>query len=335
MNQQAANSGNHPAGPGVPDVTVVIVNWNSKDFVRQCLTSVYLHCRKVSLEIIVVDGASFDGCGEMLASEFPSVIFVQSDTNVGFARANNLGVRRATGRNLLFLNPDTKLSGDSVQILKERLESLPQAGAVGCKLLNGDGSLQTTCVQAFPTILNQVANSEYLRTRFPNWSIWRIAPLFANPPRTSVVEVVSGACVMVRRPVFESIGGFTEKYFMYGEDVDLCFKIKQSGHHVYYVPETSLIHFGGGSSSQAKTNFSNVMTRASVYLFLELNRGMASAIAYRATIAMSSIIRLILILLVLPFSRGRLVRHGSGSIRKWFFILRWGLGLESWSSTQG
>jgi hypothetical protein len=316
---------------GVLDVSVIIVNWNSKCFLRQCLASLYAKCQIGSLEIIVVDGGSFDGCGEMLANEFPGVTFVQSEKNVGFAKANNLGVCRAKGRYLLFLNPDTELSEDSIRILLNQAESLPQAGAVGCKLLNSDGSLQTSCVQAFPTVWNQVLDSEYLRRRFPTWKLWGMGALFARPAQPAIVEVIVGACLMVRREVFDSAGGFAEQYFMYGEDADFCFKVRRAGYRVYYVPDTSMIHHGGTSSRQARSNFSNVMLRESVYRFLISNRGPIRASVYRAAIAFSSVLRLSLILLLLPASRKDMVRHGSGSLQKWLSILRWGLGLESWA----
>ncbi len=315
------------------DISVIIVNWNSKDYVRQCLASLQAHCTSVAHEVVVVDGGSFDGCGEMLAKEFPAVIFVQLDKNVGFARANNEGVRRSRGRYLLFLNPDTELRENSLQVLKDRIETLPGAGAVGCKLLNSDGSLQTSCVQSFPTVLNQVLDSEFLRGHFPDWHIWGISALQSNDREASEVEAISGACILATRQVFEAVGGFSEIYFMYGEDMDLCLKVWRAGRRVYYTPETSIVHFGGGSSAQAKSNFSNVMMKESVYRFLLLNRGLPAALGYRVAMAGSSMLRLLMILLLLPFTRARIVRHGSGSLRKWLSILRWGVGMEPWAAT--
>jgi GT2 family glycosyltransferase len=320
---------NEPAT--TPGVSIIIVNWNSKSFLRQCLISLNACCRSVPFEMIVVDGGSFDGCGEMLAAEFPTVIFIQCQTNVGFAKANNLGASRAKGCRLLFLNPDTELQEDSVRVLREQLELLPGAGAVGCKLLNSDGSLQTNCVQAFPTVFNQVIDSEFLRKRFPTWKTWGMGALFASSPQPAIVEVIVGACLMVKREAFDAAGGFSERYFMYGEDADFCFKLRRSGYRVYYEPGTSMIHHGGSSSRQAKGNFSNVMLRESIYRFLECNRGPTSAYAYRAAIALLSVFRLLLILILFPGGGRKIVRHGSGSLQKWLSILRWGLGLESWA----
>lgn len=312
------------------ELSIIIVNWNSKDFVRQCLASLKTNCRDISVETIVVDSGSFDGCGEMLAREFTSTVFIQSNKNIGFARANNLGAGQAAGRCLLFLNPDTEFFQDSIPVLLAQLQALPQAGLVGCRLLNSDRSLQTSCVQAFPTVCNQVLNSEFLRRRFPNLKMWGMAALFAQPARPAEVEVISGACILIRRDIFDAVGGFTEQYFMYGEDADLCFKISRAGHRVYYVPQTSIIHHSGSSSRQAQNNFANVMMRESLYRFFKLNHGWTTAAAYRVAMSALSIVRLPLILALLPVSRGHLVRHGSGSLRKWFSILRWALGMESW-----
>jgi len=243
-------------------VSVLIVNWNSKDYVRQCLTSMFAHCRSTRLEVIVVDGASFDGCDEMLRNEFPGVHFVQSPDNVGFARANNLGARHATGEYLLLLNPDTLFIEDSLRVMVEQIEILPNAGAIGCRLLNGDRTVQTSCVQTFPTVLNQMLASDYLLRRFPACKLWGVSPLFATPMKPAVVEVVSGACILIARSIFNAVGGFTEDYFMYSEDLDLCFKLRRAGHLVYYVPYSSVVHFGGGSTTNAASNFSTVMMRS-------------------------------------------------------------------------
>ena len=310
------------------DLSVIIVNWNSKAYVRQCLTSLFKYRPNTSMEVVVVDGASFDGCDEMLAREFPTVEFVQSKTNVGFARANNLGVRHSKGRNLLFLNPDTELVENSIDVLMRHLATLPQAGAVGCKLLNSDRSVQTSCIQSFPTVFNQIVDSEFLRRRFPRSRLWGMAALHTDGQEPSEVEVISGACILTKREVFETVGGFSESYFMYGEDLDLCFKIKQAGFRSYYVPETSIIHHGGGSTQQSVSNFSTVMMRESVFRFLSTNRGVASAILYRAAMVATSFVRMLLIIPLLAVSDNQVVRHGTGSLRKWKAILRWSCGLE-------
>jgi GT2 family glycosyltransferase len=308
-----------------PEVSIIIVNWNSADYVRKCLQSIYGFTGQVAFEIIVVDSASYDGCGEMLARDFPGVIFIQSPENVGFACANNLGAKRATGRNFLLLNPDTELRENSVRILADRLGSCPQAGAVGCRLLNADGSLQVSCVQALPTVLNQFLDAEEIRRLFPRWRIWGTGPLLATEPEPA--EAISGACILIKREVFERIGGFSSHYFMYGEDLDLCFKIMRAGWRVYHVPETEIVHFGGGSTRRTVSNFSNVMMRESVYRYLRHNRGAFSALSYKLAMGAASVVRMVVILPVLLIPRQRAAQPGH-SFHKWLSILRWSLGSE-------
>ena len=307
-------------------VSIIIVNWNSKEYLRQCLLSLQRHCPRPDMEVIVVDGASFDGCGEMLAREFPSVIFIQSELNVGFAKANNLGARSARGENLLLLNPDTEFVEDSISVMLAAQAGQPAAGAIGCRLLNRDQSLQTSCVQAFPTALNQALDSEFLHKLFPRSSLWGMAPLHSGSDQPTPAEAISGACILVKRKFFEEVGGFTESYFMYGEDLDLCFKLTRAGHPSCYVPGTRLIHYGGGSTGQAVSNFSTVMMRVSVHQFIWKHHGPFSALAYRLSTAFSALVRLILICPLLLFGN-RVVSHGQGSLRKWSAILRWSLGL--------
>ena len=312
------------------DVSIIIVNWNSADYVRKCVASVLAHTQGLTYQIIVVDGASFDGCGAMLAREHPEVHFIQSQENVGFGRANNLGFQSARGRNILCLNPDTELTGNTIRVLMERLESLPGAGAVGCRVLNADGTLQTSCIQSFPTVLNQLLDSDFLRARFPRSRLWGTAAFLSSGNHPEVVEAVTGACVMLKREVVERVGGFSPEFFMYGEDLDLCFKVRKSGQLVYYVPETSLIHYGGSSTRKQQSSFSIVLMRHSVQQFLRMNRGVISASLYRLMLGGSSIVRLLLILPLL-LAGDRVVRHGRGSMQKWMAILRWSLGLESWT----
>jgi hypothetical protein len=215
-----------------------------------------------------------------------------------------------------------------VLTLVRHLESLPRAGAVGCRLLNADGSLQTSCVQSFPTIFNQALDAEFLRRRFPRWKLWGTEALLASDSQPWEVEAVSGACILVRKEIFDKVRGFSPCYFMYGEDLDLCFKIRQAGYAVYHVPQTSLVHFGGGCTGRSAGDFSNVMMRESVYRFLRRNRGVVTAIGYRAALAVASLVRLVSILPLLLVSRHRVVRHGTGSLAKWGAILRWSVGLE-------
>ncbi len=318
------------------ELSIIIVNWNSKDYLFDCIASILSWTNDVNFEIVVIDSASFDGVDEMLKHSYPQVRFVQSDKNIGFAKANNAAFSVSTGSNILFLNPDTELVGPVINILLDYLQMLPTAGAIGCKLLNADGSVQTSCIQAFPTILNQLLNSEFLRALFPKSSLWGMASLFgAKSELTAEVDVISGACLMLKRSLFEQVGFFSEDYFMYAEDVDLCYKIRQAGYTNYYIPTASVIHFGGGSTEKSPGNFSVVMMRESLWRFMKKNRGKIYGLVYRASTVMSAIGRLLLLMILLPLQY--LGQSGSlrkASLKKWWAILTWGLGLKTAASNQ-
>src|SRR6185312_9935428 len=149
------------------ELSIIIVNWRSAAFLRKCLATIYETTHAIDFETVVVDNASFDGAAEMLAAEFPQVRFVQSEKNLGFAGANNLGFRNSVGENLLLLNPDTEIIGSAIPAMLSLLRFTPDAGIIGCKLLNSDGTIQTSCVQRFPSILNQALDADYLRLKFP------------------------------------------------------------------------------------------------------------------------------------------------------------------------
>jgi GT2 family glycosyltransferase len=318
----------------IMDLSIIIVNWNSKEYLRKCLRSIEMSNLVMTFEVIVVDGASFDGCGEMLAREFPQVIFIQSPDNIGFGRANNLGFSRSQGNAILFLNPDTEIIGSAINDLHKNLCNLPGVGAVGARLLNTDLTLQTSCIMSYPTVLNQVLDSELLRNRFLKSKLWGIAPLYNNSNAPSQVEAISGACVMLKRDVCTFVKGFEERYFMYGEDVDLSFKVYEAGYKLYYVPTAAIVHHGGGSSRSARSTFSTVMMRESVQLFLRLRRGRISSFLYPVVMGIAGVARLFVCICFALLTRRTLSRE-TPSVKKWLAILRWSVGLERWASTAG
>lgn len=311
------------------ELSIIIVNWNSKDYLQQCIASILHSKSEIKFEIVVIDGGSFDGSGEMLRQCYPQVKFIQSDKNLGFAKANNVAFKASSGRLVLFLNPDTKVVVPAIDILFDQMQKLSGAGAIGCKLLNADGSIQTSCIQSFPTILNQLLDSNFLRALFPKSRLWGMASLFGVTNGPTEVEVLSGACIMMRRSLFEQIGLFSEDYFMYAEDSDLCYKVRCAGYKNYFIPYATIFHFGGGSTEKAPSDFSVVMMRESVWRMMRKTRGRFYGFAYRVSTMISSISRLILLMVLFPL---HLFRRGggswNGSFRKWKAILSWSLGLK-------
>jgi len=314
------------------ELSIVIVNWHSADYVLACLRSIREQTAALCYEVIIVDNASFDGCRDRVVREHPGVVFIQSQDNLGFARANNLGAMYARGDVLLFLNPDTEICDRAIVCLYSRMQTLPDAGIIGCRLLNSDGSLQTSCVQSFPTVLNQLLDAEVLRRWFPKAGLWGTTALFNSGTAVAEVEAVAGACMMIRRETFDLVGGFSSNYFMYAEDLDLCFKTRRAGFPTYYIGEAVIVHHGSGSTKQVRSIYSHVMMRESVGRFLRESRGSFYSNCYRVLLSGVAIIRLLILLVLFPawLSRHRVLGWRS-SWGKWVAIFRWGLGLGRWT----
>lgn len=314
------------------ELSIIIVNWNSADYLMKCIRSIYEETTVLAFEIIVVDNASYDGCAERLAQNYPDVIFIQNRLNSGFAAANNLGASRARGSVLLFLNPDTVILDKAIERMFRKVKALPDVGVAGCRLLNSDGSIQTACVQPIPRLLNQFLDTDVLRSWFPKSPLWGNAVLFEKHEAPVEVEAVSGACMMIRREVFERIGHFSSDYFMYAEDLDLCYKARLAGLRNYHVPDSILVHHGGGSVQKARDYFSIVMMRESVYRFLCKTQGLWYGFRYRLGLAGAAVIRLVLILALSPvYALRHRLEAWAGSFRKWTAILCWSLGFQRWS----
>ncbi len=304
-------------------LSILIVNWNSRDYLRRCLTSIREHCSELEPQIVVVDGGSFDGCAEMLAAEFPEVEFVQSECNLGFGRSNNLGFQRVTGKALLLLNPDTEVRAGAVQAMLRALQALPNAGIVGARLLNADGSLQLSSVHRLPNPLNVAFDMNWLRLRW-----WR---KFGHATVPFRVEAVSGACMMMLTTTFGRFAGFDPRYFMYAEDMDLCFQVSEAGMCIYHEPAARVVHHGGASSGKTFGKFSAVMISEALRTYLVANQGRSHGLACQGLLGLSAILRLPLLSASWAVSRGATRERRRASIRRWTAVLRWSLGREGWA----
>ena len=306
-------------------LSILIVNWHSQDYLRRCLEIVEATCRELSPQVIVVDGASFDGCDQLLARQFPSAKFIQSEHNIGFGRCNNLGLAEIDSDLVLLLNPDTELQDGALARLVDVLEKNPEYGIVSGRLLNSDGTLQTSCVQSLPTPINQALDCEFLRRVFPASRLWGTGAAFASETPVEV-EAVSGACMLMRTKVFRGMGGFRDDYFMYGEDMDLCYRVRAQSLKVIFVPDAAIVHHGGGSSCTQFSGFSDKMLRVAGETYFRLNRGKAAALQYRLLQAISAIVRLPLIVLAFLMFSGERRLAACVSAQKWMLVLRWALG---------
>jgi hypothetical protein len=234
--------------------SVIIVNYNGGEILRNCLVSVFANLKNVGYEVIISDNGSTDGSLEMIKNDFPAVRTLENGKNLGFAAANNRAAKIARGEYLFLLNPDTVLRDENVCKLAEFMDCHQDAGAVGSLILNADGTMQRQCKRGWPTFKNSFfyGSGLWKRARSPKWK--KIAGGYFQMDKAddAVCEVdqLSGAAMLVRRDVWESAGGMDETYIMYWDDTDLCFRIKERGLKVYYVPVCEITHYGGAGGAQ-------------------------------------------------------------------------------------
>ncbi|HKP32546.1 MAG TPA: glycosyltransferase family 2 protein [Chitinophagaceae bacterium] len=245
-------------------LTVIIVSYNVKFFLEQCLSSVERAIRVLSdaAEVIVVDNASSDSSVKFLEPNFPNVIFIQNSENVGFAKANNQALKIARGEFILFLNPDTIISEDCFINTIDFFKDHPEAGAVGVKMLEGKGSFLPESKRGFPTAWRSFSRLTGLSRMFPTSKMFAGYNLgHLNADRVHEVEVLAGAFMMVRKEVLDKTGGFDERFFMYAEDIDLSKRIIDAGYKNYYLGNQSIIHFKG-ESTQKDHKYVNMFYKA-------------------------------------------------------------------------
>ena len=228
------------------DVSIIMVSYNTRDLLRDCLESVPSGCAGLSFETFVVDNASSDGSEGMVDSEFPSVRLICNPDNLGFASANNLALRQATGRYVALLNPDTTLQPNALAELVRFMDDTPAAGYCGPRLLNGDGSHQPSA-RRFPTVFSAAFSLLGLARRYPrSRHALDLHALHGHRARFRV-DWMTGACLMVRSEVVRQVGLLDERYFLYFEETDWCRRMSSRGWEGWYVPSAEVIHLGGQS----------------------------------------------------------------------------------------
>ncbi|MDA0873818.1 MAG: glycosyltransferase family 2 protein, partial [Bacteroidetes bacterium] len=308
------------------DVSVVIVNYNVRDFLVQAIRSVQQASRTLAAEIWVVDNNSVDDSVAVVESDFPDVHLIANRENVGFGRANNQAIQQARGRYVLILNPDTIVQEDTLERMVAFMERHPGCGALGCQILNPDGSFAPESRRAFPT---------------PEIAFWRMTGLGRLFPRSrrfggynmtylpedeaAEVDALSGSCMFVRREALvgqRGAGLFDEDFFMYGEDLDLCFRIQHAGWSIWYTPDTRIIHYKGESTKKGEIRYVRLFYGA-MLLFIEkhLDRKHSAVLAsllrlgimFRAgiTLAGNTLQRILP-----PLTDGLLV-YGSATLMAW------------------
>ena len=230
-------------------VSVIIINWKTPRLLADCLDSLKADPNFDSFETIVVDNNSGDESVAMLKDRYPDVKLIENPDNKGFSKAVNQAIPLCQGQYLLLLNPDAKVVSSAVSTLSQYLDQNPQVGACGPKVLNADGTLQLACRRAFPSVAASFYRMSYLSLLFPKHeAISKYNMTFADPDQLLEVDALSGSCMMIRRQVVDRIGLLDEDIFMFGEDIDWCWRVKESGFKVMYVPEAVVYHIHGASS---------------------------------------------------------------------------------------
>jgi N-acetylglucosaminyl-diphospho-decaprenol L-rhamnosyltransferase len=291
------------------EVAAIVINRNTKDFLGSCLSSIREQEFEDDISIWVVDNGSTDGSPEMVLSQFPDANLVWNDKNVGYARACNQGARNTHEPLLLFMNSDTVLTPGTVQALVDYFEANPDAGVVGPRILNDDGSLQYSC-REFPSIkdacihaflgLFSVSNPATVRYKNADWGHREAAR----------VDWVSGCFMAVRRAAFEAVGGFDDRYFMYVEDVDFCWRVGQSGWTVWYLPAGEVFHHIGMSSQAVPVRMVFYHHAGMLRFHRKTYRGRARPLV-NATVAAGVAARFLLIMALNGFYRIRALLGGA------------------------
>jgi GT2 family glycosyltransferase len=235
------------------EVSIVVVSFNTRDVLRECLSSVYREADSLRVQVIVVDNASIDGSPAMIEREFPEVELIRSEINLGFGPANNLAIKSVRGRYVVLLNSDAFLTDGSLHRSVAHMNDNPRAGLGGGRLIGRDGSWQPSA-RMFPTVLSDLIVHSGLAARFPRSRFFgRADRTWANEMEAAEVDWVPGAYSIIRSEVLATTGLFDPRFFLYYEEVDLCMRIKQKGYSIWYWPDIAVVHIGGDSSRQIRS----------------------------------------------------------------------------------
>lgn len=275
-------------------LSVIVVNWNTGELIRRCVESVYADIQTTSdlpdseVEVFIVDSASTDGSTQAVQAQFPQAKYIYSPQNIGFGPANNLALRQATGEYILLLNPDTLVHPGAVETLLRFMDQNQGAGAAAARLLNPDGSLQFSCSPE-PTLKGEFLRLFHLGVRPDGYyamDTWDQAM-----PQT--VDVILGACMLLRKQVIDQVGLFDEQFFMYNEETDLCHRIRQAGWKICWVPQAQVTHYGGQSTRQMAAEMFVQLYRAKVLYFRKYHHPFTVGL-YKLILFMTSLPRLAL-----------------------------------------
>lgn len=295
------------------DLSVIIVNWNTKELLSRCLSLVYDTVTNLECEVFVVDNASQDGSAAMVRRFFPQTRLLENEENVGFARANNQAIKESRGRYILLLNSDTFVMEGTIERMVAFMDAHPEAGVAGCRLYYPNGKLQLSCT-SFPTLATEFYLLTSLDRLFPrNPVLGRYWMTYWDFNSVREVDVVLGAFIIVRSQAMEEVGLLDESFFMYSEELDWCYRFKEKGWKIYYMPYAEAIHIGGASTEKVKAEMILELYRSRVAFFRK-HYGLPNALLLKIMLAAASIPRLFL------FSTRYILKDeaGENARQKWF-----------------
>lgn len=312
-------------------LSIVIVTWNCRKFAAACLSSLSQYLQDPEAEIVVVDNASEDGTPELIRDSFPGVNLIQSKENLGFARANNVGIAKTSGKYICLINPDVEVLGDCVETMRAYLDSHRDVGLLGPRMLGPDRK-PARSYMGEPTLWRLLCRALALDTLFPNSKLFGgFLMFYFKGDRIAEVDILNGWFWMTRRDALDDVGGLDEKLFMYGDDLDWSKRFRIRGWRVVFLPDADGIHYGGGTTARAPVRFAVEMQRAN-YQYWEKYHGPMSRFGYLAVVALHVLIRLSGYLMLELTRRGNRT-DVSYKIKASLASLRWlvGLGAESGS----
>lgn len=269
----------------VPDLSIVLVCWNNKAYLEPCLESLYHSELSSSFDVVVVDNGSTDGSQTMLTEKYPNILVIQNHHNVGLGKASNQGIEVTQGRYILLLNNDTLVNGPSFDAMVDYLDSNPQVGAVGGKLINPDGTVQS-CYNNFPSLIE-----EFLIATQLGELLWTGYPANITDTKVRSVDWMGSACLMIRRTALDQVGLLDEEYFIYGDEADIQYRLKKAGWQMVYLPQATTIHYGGRSMNRWSRR---KMVYRGHMLFYKKNYGGFWTVILRLMMAMLSLIKLLI-----------------------------------------
>ncbi len=274
------------------DVSVIIVSWNTRDILRDCLRSVFEQTHEIAFEVIVTDNASHDGTVDMIRQEFPQVIVIANKDNRGFAAANNQAMEIAKGRYVLLLNPDTLVLDGAIQKSVAYADEHSDIGVLGCQVWLNEQEIQRTCF-SFPSAVSLIFQKLGFRRLFPRSRIFgRVDYGWWDRDTIMDVDVVSGMYMLVRQEAMEKVGMMDEDYFVYAEETDWCFRFKKAGWRCVFWPFARIIHLDGGNKSTDLVKVKMyVQMQKSMLIFYKKQRGVFAWVTVKGLYILSLLIR--------------------------------------------